>query len=112
MPSNARLGLHNGYGVQHQRKQTIEPHEEQSVRYRQLRLRRNAPAGHGKNKTFHSIRRTVSTLLEAANVLENLSADIIGHDKDTMNYGLYSGRGTTRESLPAALAKLQYPKPL
>jgi integrase len=68
--------------------------------------------GHGKNKTFHSVRRAVSTLLEAANVPENLSADIVGHDKDTMTYGLYSGRGATRESLPAALAKVKYPKPL
>jgi integrase len=68
--------------------------------------------GHPKTKTFHSIRHTVSGLLEAAHVPENLSADIIGHKKTTMTYGLYSGRGATRELLPGAIRKLSYPKPL
>jgi integrase len=68
--------------------------------------------GHSSTKTFHSIRHTVSGLLEAAHVAENLSADLVGHRKTTMTYGLYSGRGATRELLPGAIKKLSYPKPL
>jgi len=30
-------------------------------------------------------------MLENAGVVENVAADIIGHDKPTMTYGLYSG---------------------
>ena len=48
--------------------------------------------GHGATKTFHSIRRTVVHPLEGAGVPENLTADIAGHNKTTMSYGLYSGR--------------------
>ena len=31
MPSDNRVGLHNGYGIQHRRKQPIKPHEEQAI---------------------------------------------------------------------------------
>lgn len=68
--------------------------------------------GHGPTKTFHSIRRTVVHLLEGAGVAENLTADIVGHKKTTMSYGLYSGRGATRSLLGGALARLSYPRPL
>ena len=40
---------------------------------------------------FYSIRKTVSTQLERLNVSEGISADILGHEKKTMTYGLYSG---------------------
>jgi hypothetical protein len=46
MPPDDRLGLDNGDGVQHRREKPIEPHEEQSVGYRQFRFRRNASAQH------------------------------------------------------------------
>jgi hypothetical protein len=46
MPSDDRLGSDNGNGIQHRRKQPIEPHEEQSIGCRQFRLRGNAPAQH------------------------------------------------------------------
>ncbi|MFZ5781354.1 MAG: tyrosine-type recombinase/integrase [Pseudomonadota bacterium] len=68
--------------------------------------------GHQTTKVFHSIRHTVSGLLEAAHVAENLAADIVGHAKTTMTYGLYSGRGATRPLLPAAVRNLKYPAPL
>ncbi len=45
----------------------------------------------GKQHVFHSIRKTVITILENANVPENVVADIVGHEKTTMTYGLYSG---------------------
>lgn len=68
--------------------------------------------GHGANKTFHSIRHTFTRLLEEAGVPENLTADLIGHAKTTMSYGVYSGRGATKPLLGAAIRKVSYPKPL
>lgn len=68
--------------------------------------------GHPATKTFHSIRHTVVNMLEGAGVTENLAADIVGHKKTTMSYGLYSGRGATRPLLPKAVRYLHYPPPL
>lgn len=68
--------------------------------------------GHPSTKTFHSIRHTVVSLLEGAGVPENLTADIVGHRKTTMSYGIYSGRGATRPLLPEALRHLKFPSPL
>lgn len=68
--------------------------------------------GHDNTKVFHSIRHTVVQLLESAGTPENLTADIVGHKKRTMTYGLYSGRGATRGLLGPAIKKLSYPRPL
>lgn len=57
---------------------------------------------------FHSIRKTVSTLLENAGVPEGAAADIIGHEKKTMTYGLYSG-GSSLAVKAEAIEKLEYP---
>jgi integrase len=65
--------------------------------------------GFGPGHVFHSIRGTVATLLENAKVLENVAADILGHEKHTMTYGLYSG-GATLAVKREALAKLAYPR--
>jgi integrase len=65
-------------------------------------------AGFGENHVFHSIRHTVATLLENALVPENVSADIVGHEKPTMTYGLYSG-GVSLEVKREAIEKLIYP---
>jgi integrase len=70
------------------------------------RLKRRA--GFGKAHVFHSIRKTVVTQLENAGVSENLAADIVGHEKPRITYGLYSG-GATLEVKREALAKLAYP---
>ncbi len=40
---------------------------------------------------------------------ENVAADIIGHDKPTMTYGLYSG-GNSLKVKQAAIEKLNYGK--
>lgn len=64
--------------------------------------------GFGLAYVYHSIRKTVATLLEDAGVTENVAADIIGHDKPTMTYGLYSG-GTSLETKRQALEKIGYP---
>lgn len=64
--------------------------------------------GFGADVVFHSIRKTVVTILENAGVSENVVADIVGHEKPRITYGLYSG-GATLEVKRAALAKLTYP---
>jgi len=53
--------------------------------------RLKAEMGFGPEHVFHSIRKTVATLLEDAQCPEGIAADILGHDKPTMTYGLYSG---------------------
>lgn len=58
---------------------------------------------------FHSIRKTVVTILENAGVPEGVVADIVGHEKKTMTYGLYSG-GSGMEAKQDAIRKLKYPK--
>jgi integrase len=63
--------------------------------------------GFGAAHVFHSIRKTVATMLENAGVAENVAADIIGHDKPTMTYGLYSG-GNSLAVKRAAIEKLSY----
>ncbi len=45
--------------------------------------------------------------MENAGVPENVVADIVGHEKPTMTYGLYSG-GVSLAVKRAALAKLAY----
>lgn len=57
---------------------------------------------------FHSIRKTVATLLENAGVPENVAADLLGHDKKTMTYGVYSG-GARLDVLREALNRIDYP---
>lgn len=63
--------------------------------------------GFSELHVFHSIRKTVTTLLENAKVGENIAADIVGHDKPRITYGLYSG-GATVEVMREALEKLSY----
>lgn len=40
---------------------------------------------------FHGIRKTVASMMQDAGVSENVAADIVGHLKPTMTYGLYGG---------------------
>ena len=42
-----------------------------------------------------------------AGVPENIAADIVGHNKRTMTYGLYSG-GTSTQQKYDAINKVQY----
>ena len=48
--------------------------------------------GFGPEHDFHSFRRTVATLLERSHCPENFAADILGHEKKTITYGLYSDK--------------------
>jgi integrase len=65
--------------------------------------------GYGPEYVFHSIRKTVITILEQKGVAEGIVADIVGHEKQTITYGLYSG-GTSLVQKAKALAKLEYPE--
>ena len=65
-------------------------------------------AGFSERFVFHSIRKSVGTQLENALVPEGITADILGHEKPNITYGIYSG-GASLEVKRAALASLQYP---
>ena len=75
------------------------------ARKRFRRLKEDLDFGH--QHVFHSIRKTVVTILENAGVPENVVADIVGHEKATMTYGLYSG-GVGLEVKMKAISKLKY----
>jgi integrase len=64
--------------------------------------------GYDGRVVFHSIRKTVATLLENAGVIEGVAADILGHEKKTMTYGLYSG-GTSLAIKQEAIREISYP---
>jgi integrase len=63
------------------------------------------------SEVFHSIRKTLITLLENAGVPEGAAADIVGHKKQTITYGLYS-MGSSLDNKRDLLAKAVYPRPL
>lgn len=63
--------------------------------------------GFGAAHVFHSLRKPVATLLEDAGVPENTAADILGHEKPRITYGLYSG-GASLAVKAEALAKIEY----
>lgn len=66
--------------------------------------------GFNGDYVFHSIRKTLVTALENARVSENLAADIVGHEKPNITYGLYSD-GNELEIKREALEKVSYPFP-
>ena len=47
---------------------------------------------------FHIFQKTVVTLLEQECISENLAADIVGHEKPSITYGLYSGGYSLEQS--------------
>ena len=63
--------------------------------------------GFGPSHVFHSIRKTVATLLEQAEVKEGIAADILGHEKKTMTFGLYSD-GSSMAQKREAIALVVY----
>jgi integrase len=63
--------------------------------------------GYSDRYVFHSIRKTLTTMLENAGVTENIAADIVGHEKPRITYGLYSG-GASLDTKRKALQKISY----
>ncbi len=72
-------------------------------RFGRLKTRQKFSSRH----VFHSIRKTFTTILENAGVGENLAADIVGHEKPRITYGLYSG-GASLEVMREAIKKISY----
>lgn len=58
-------------------------------------------------QVFHSIRKTFTTMLENAGISENIAADIVGHEKPRITYGLYSG-GASLAIMKTAIEKVKY----
>ena len=75
-----------------------------SKRFGRMKEAMGFSAGH----VFHSIRKTVATLLEHAEVKEGIAADILGHEKKTMTFGLYSDESSMAQKLEA-ISRVGYP---
>ena len=63
--------------------------------------------GFDDRHVFHSIRGTVITMLERADVPEGTVQDIVGHERSTLTGSTYSGKSTF-EMRREALARLAY----
>ncbi len=63
--------------------------------------------GFGPETDFHSFRRTLITHLENIGCPESVTADIVGHKKKTITYGLYSG-GSSLELMREWLFQVRY----
>jgi integrase len=69
--------------------------------------RLKSKCGFGGSKVFHSFRKTFITACEQAQVLEGVVADIVGHEKQTITYGLYSG-GSSIEQRADAISRISF----
>ena len=67
--------------------------------------------GFGPQHVFHSTRSTLISLMEQAGVFEGIAADIVGHAKKTITYGLY-GNGSVIQQKLKAISTVAYPAPL
>ena len=62
--------------------------------------------GKDRRKCFHSIRKYVVTTLEQSGITENIAADLVGHEKPNITFGVYSG-GASIKQLQGAVKKLE-----
>lgn len=62
-------------------------------RFGRLKTKLGFPA----TKVFHSLRKTFITACEQAEASEGVVADMVGHEKQTMTYGLYSGGSSIKQ---------------
>lgn len=67
--------------------------------------------GYGRAHVFHSTRSTLITMMERARVPEGIAADIVGHAKKTITYGLY-GTGSAAQQKLDAISKVVFPAAL
>jgi integrase len=82
-------------------------YEERSTGLSRRFGRLKSSLGYGPELVFHSLRKTVTTKLEQAGVSEGIAADILGHEKQTITYGLYSG-GTSMAQKTDAISNITY----
>ncbi|WP_027874177.1 tyrosine-type recombinase/integrase [Spongiibacter marinus] len=64
--------------------------------------------GFDRSVVFHSLRRTFISQFESMGADERVIADIVGHEKGTMTYGVY-GSGTPLDERFATIDRLDYP---
>lgn len=69
------------------------------------------PDGKDRRKCFHSIRKFVTTALEQAGIPEGVAADLVGHEKQTITYGVYSG-GSALTQIAQAVEVLDDKQPV
>lgn len=62
----------------------------------------------GRCWAFHSIRKTVVTQLQRAGVPEEVTMSIVGHENQSITYGLYSA-GPSMDQKRVAIEQLGYP---
>ena len=107
-PTLQRLMAANGYPLD-----TFDlSRRENAVGKRFGRLKREVlPDGEKRTKCFHSIRKYVATTLEQAGIPEGVAADLVGHEKLTMTYGVYSG-GSKLTQLAKAVEALEAVQPM
>jgi integrase len=63
-----------------------------------------------KKEVFHSLRGTLANRFENAGVNETFAARIIGHQIETMTYGVYSGQIDWDKAVEA-MSQIQYLQP-
>ena len=64
--------------------------------------------GYGPQHVLYSIRKTVITMFQQADVSETVAPDIVGHEPLSFTYRVYSG-GASMDQKRKAINKLQYP---
>lgn len=64
--------------------------------------------GYDRRYVFHSLRKTVSTLLERQGLHANQAAQLLGHEKTGESYGTYSAGLTVKETIEF-INKIKYP---
>jgi hypothetical protein len=77
----------------------LVPYEGQEVGKRFGRLK--AELGYGDRHVLHSLGKTATTVFQQAGVVEGVTADIMGHEKQAMTYGLYSGGTSVKQRYKA-----------
>ena len=53
--------------------------------------------GFPSTKVFHSLRKSFVTACEQAGAIEGVVADIVGHEKQSMTFGVYSGGSSIKQ---------------
>lgn len=79
---------------------------ERSVPHSKRFGRLKSKLGFPPTKVFHSVRKTVATMFQDAGCPEHIAADILGHEIQTMTYGVYSkgsGIETRRQWMERAI---------
>lgn len=86
------------------------PHGERSAAVGKRFGRMRTRAGFGHQHVFHSIRRTVASMLFTMGVKEAKAAQILGHEYTRMTYGVYADALAVPVLSPLMEAAIEYPE--